>query len=495
MNNPSLLDLYNLFNEQTKGFINTHPRLSKDIESEMAHWHDDTTRKVSRIALSHFAKEASLIEKVKNGDAQTELSSLGKTKKRYEQLDSVSESLDKAINLESYVGKSNELFQNKNNHFNNDVEALHYSLGQSLSNNMEQRKTAYEKKQLEEKAKEFILELTEQIEKYQQVENAVQPIIGFLHGGKGWDLSLRALSPYGLEILRFYSDVMKDSESIAELAKMLGRHGVSLNEVQSEMLVQTETVSAYHPRYSTCGDLIGLEYSGDINRIVPSETSTLNSPETEMLFYSKLIEKKLLSYSYLSRESSTETHNVSLSVDKKDLCGPIIACIDTSGSMAGKPEIAAKTLLLAIAKEAINAKRKCYIISFTDSIETLDLSEWDSGIGFQKLVNFLCRSFRGSTDAYPALCEAIKVLQETGYQNSDVIMASDFIMPSLPQDIIKSIEQQKAKGTNFYSFVIGTPSNVIPPGVFTNSFTYDPYTEQGRKTFAHSIHLLSLRNL
>ncbi len=493
MNSPLLLGLYNLFNEQTKGFIKTHPILSKDIENEMVRWQEDASRKVRRAALSHFAKEASLIEQVKTGEPQSELSVLSKTKEQYERLASVIEDNDNAFIFDPFIAKSSELFHNRTDDFRSDIEAIHYSLGEMLSNNLDQRRSAYEKKLLNDKMQAFIVELSERIWKYQQIEKTLQPIFEFFNNGLGWDTPMGALPQYGFETLRYYASVMRNSESIAELAKMLGRHGVASSEAESEMLVQIETVSAYHPRYSISGDLIGLEYSGDINRIVPSETSTLNSPDTEMLFYSKLVEKKLLSYSYLSREGNAEAHKQSQSEEKKDPCGPIIACIDTSGSMAGKPEIAAKTLLLAIAKEAILAKRKCYIISFSDRIETIELSNWENGIALQELVAFLCKSFHGGTDAYPAFCEAIKVLQETGYQNSDVIMASDFIMPIFPHNLVLSIEQQKAKGTNFYSFKIGSFSNTMPSGVFTNNFNYDPYSEKGRKSFADAIRLFAQR--
>ena len=44
--------------------------------------------------------------------------------------------------------------------------------------------------------------------------------------------------------------------------------------------------------------------------------------------------------------------------------GPVIICIDTSGSMNGEPEDIAKSLSLFILLECIKEKRSCYIISF-----------------------------------------------------------------------------------------------------------------------------------
>ena len=54
-----------------------------------------------------------------------------------------------------------------------------------------------------------------------------------------------------------------------------------------------------------------------------------------------------------------------VSVEKKEPKGPIIVCVDTSGSMQGTPENIAKTVTFALSKIAIEEERKCYLISFS----------------------------------------------------------------------------------------------------------------------------------
>ena len=144
-------------------------------------------------------------------------------------------------------------------------------------------------------------------------------------------------------------------------------------------------------------------------------------------------------------------------------------------------------------KEAITTKRKCYIISFSREIETLDISDFKGGNALQTLIAFLNRSFNGGKDEYPALCETVRVLQESDYKNSDVIMVSDFIMPSMPLDIVASIETEKANGTNFYSLVIGCYANYNAIKVFNDTLIYNPYSEEGRKAFAKRISQISKR--
>ena len=483
-------------NEETKAFLDNHRRIAGEIKSDLEKWQQSSSIEARRASIIHFAEESALVEGVLSSDTNAALSSLGITREHYESLASVAENKDEAVDLRHFETRAEQLFQEKGSkHFDSDAEALHYSLAKSLSDSLDNRQTAYEQKLIDDSRQIFLSELYKRIDQYKQLEAALQPIIGFFDTGTLWDMSSGSFSNYGFEILRFYSETINNNESISELAKLLGRQSVSSREVEQEMIDRTVARSVFHPQPASSGEVVGIEFSGDINRVVPSEMGRLEDPDTEMLFYSNLIEKKLLSYSYLTQESylNSETLAMPTEKEKQDLCGPIIACVDTSGSMSGVPEITAKTLLLAIAKEAITTKRKCYIISFSREIETLDISDFKGGNALQTLIAFLNRSFNGGTDAYPALCEAVRILQKSEYKNSDVIMVSDFIMPSMPREIVASIETEKANGTNFYSFVIGRSANNNAVKIFNDTILYNPYSEEGRKAFAKRISQISKR--
>ena len=104
----------------------------------------------------------------------------------------------------------------------------------------------------------------------------------------------------------------------------------------------------------------------------------------------------------LGVQHATETTYCS----EEDKPGPMVLCIDTSGSMAGKPEQLAKAMALFLAMQAHTARRSCYIISFSHKIQCFDATE---GGQFQTFIKFLSGSFRGGTDAAPALCHGIKL--------------------------------------------------------------------------------------
>ena len=53
--------------------------------------------------------------------------------------------------------------------------------------------------------------------------------------------------------------------------------------------------------------------------------------------------------------------------------GPMIVCLDTSGSMAGKPEKIAHSLLIKLLEIADRQRRNCFLIAFSVSIHPIDV--------------------------------------------------------------------------------------------------------------------------
>ena len=64
----------------------------------------------------------------------------------------------------------------------------------------------------------------------------------------------------------------------------------------------------------------------------------------------------------------------------------------------------AKSAVLAIARLTETTSRKCYVINFSEDIQTLLIR--DLKTDFPMLVDFLQRRFDGGTDARPAFAEA-----------------------------------------------------------------------------------------
>ena len=324
--------------------------------------------------------------------------------------------------------------------------------------------------------------------------------------GRLWDLSKHPFETSGFEILDTFAKLLEQDESLQELADLLGRQSRTQAVFEKELRDKIVITTEWHPQPAYRGEINGLKYSNDIAAALPCELALLKNPAAKKLFQLKFAQKQLLSFEYQNEQEelkeSIEQEEVTM--EKQEPKGPIIICVDTSGSMHGTPENIAKTVAFALAKIAAEQERLCYIISFSTDIETLEvkpnedmeLTNADGGNYLQKLVRFLRMSFNGGTDAEPALRKALDMLAgkgTTGYKNADVLMISDFVMGNLSDDLVTAIEQEQEKNTGFYSLVIGASGNKNTIACFNHNWLYDTNDTRASRHLVEQLHELKTR--
>lgn len=173
-------------------------------------------------------------------------------------------------------------------------------------------------------------------------------------------------------------------------------------------------------------------------RMLPSELLNLEDETLEVLFYARLLEKNLLTYelqgvNFINGEE-TET--------SKKRTGPVVACLDTSGSMQGAPILKAKALLLAIANILKKEDRSLHVVLFGSAGEILEFSivGQNNSAG---LLKFLNQGFGGGTDFETPLKHAFKIIaSQNDYKKADVLMISDGDC-SLSPEFTKTVKTQK----------------------------------------------------
>ena len=70
-------------------------------------------------------------------------------------------------------------------------------------------------------------------------------------------------------------------------------------------------------------------------------------------------------------------------------------------------------------------------------------------------------------------------MQNETYERADLLMISDFIMASLPEQIQERIEQQRTRGNRFYSLVVGDCFMAQRlTSLFDHEWVYDPSSSQ-----------------
>ncbi len=357
-----------------------------------------------------------------------------------------------------------------------------------------QRKTKWELEKIESERVAFLTSLFEKINTFRKIEKLLTPFISNV--GKLWDLSITQFRDYGFEVLQAFADMLQKDEALQELANILGRHTREEAKFEKEMREKIIISNEWKAHPSPRGMIEGITYSNDISNVLPSELALWKHPLTKPLFQLKFIKKELFCFKYTlkTKEKVVATELYEASVAKKEEKGPIIICVDTSGSMSGTPENIAKTIVFALAKIAIEEKRLCYLISFSSSIETMELTNWKDFNAIERLVDFLRMSFNGGTDASPALEHSVGLLQKENWKYADVLMMSDFVMDSLEVKIEEAIEAEKKKGTRFFSLVVGRSGNNSVIECFNENWAYNIEDKNRKHNLIRQLHSIKTRD-
>lgn len=499
-----------LDHDDIKDYIQSHEGVSENIQTDILEWLQQTKETLDR--KDPFLDESIFIEQHKKWpaiDVATDLTNENsKIQYHYRRLPSVSESKRGAIapsnlNFNFYknqfaeqkkepkkAGKGNAPSQWKSLE---QLEVLRRNFIGDMEKSLIDRKNKWEQERIDEMRKTFLEELYKKIQNFKRLEKLLSPFIK--NFGRLWDLSEGFFETSGFEILEQFAKLLEQDQSLQELAEILGKQNRAQSILEKELRDKVVIKTEWHPQNAYRGEIKGICFSNDISSVLPSELALMKNPATKKLFQLRFAQKQLLSFEYQRNVERTrkESTQEEVSIEKKEPKGPIIICVDTSGSMHGTPENIAKTVTFALSKIALEEERKCYLISFSTGIETLDMSDFKKGDSLQKLVRFLQMSFNGGTDASPALQHAIKMLQSNDYKNADVLMISDFVMANLPRNLIDAIEVEKEKNTDFYSLVIGTSGNQGTIDCFHHNWSYNTNDIHASRHLVEQLHSIKMR--
>lgn len=289
-----------------------------------------------------------------------------------------------------------------------------------------------------------------------------------------FDLSKDNLSLSNIEQLKKWVSYISKDRGVKELCDILGRLRRAEKTMRQELVKNLLTVTEYVPDINSREEIVGVYLGKDIEHALPQEIALLSDDETSILFDMKFVEGRLMCFEMkgvmANSHDAQEQHTIE--VEEEEKLGPIIICVDTSSSMQGSPETIAKAVTLFMATRAISQKRDCLLINFSTGIETLDLS---GQIGMTKVIEFLQRSFHGGTDVGPALTYALNMMSDEKYNQSDLLIISDFMMGSLPPSLHEKISNAKKNKNRFYSLSIGDLflSERLQE-IFDNEWVYNP---------------------
>ncbi len=367
-----------------------------------------------------------------------------------------------------------------------DFETIKAHLIEKWQQLLFKKETAFQLDLIDEKRALFCDELYEKVEELKALKEILSPFSQQL--GRFWDMSMGNWQHLNFDVLKQYADLFKRDKALIHLSEMLGKMQDLERIIEAKLVANNAfTKSEWTAPRAQKSDLVGVHESDDLSSLLPSETAFLSDPNLQTIFFKKFAEKKLQTFEYqsktlINKDIDSKNKNIKTKENGK---GPFIICVDTSGSMHGTPEIVAKTLCFALLKMAIQQNRKCFLISFSTQIETLNLTDFSNAI--EKLLQFLAMSFYGGTEAAPSVNEALKQLETTEYKNADVLMISDFVMPPFDELTKQKIKKAKGNQTKFHSLVIGNSQNKRLIADFDNNWIYDPNNADNMITLVQNL--------
>lgn len=237
------------------------------------------------------------------------------------------------------------------------------------------------------------------------------------------------------ELLRLRT-VLSELEPLADLIARLGRGQETddpdaptvLEQIGALIERDVEEVVPEHDEGPI--DLRGVERSGEIARMLPSEAALMRHPVLRKLWRARWVERSLATYHargvLTQRIQTRTTFEEGLTHEARRMRqGPVIAILDTSGSMWGSADRIAKAVAMQIASTAFLQSRPCYVYNFSGNGDLVEHELGFDGDGIVQMLAFLSLSFGGGTQPDEALRRAMDRLESKPWRRADLVMLSD----------------------------------------------------------------------
>ncbi len=276
--------------------------------------------------------------------------------------------------------------------------------------------------------------------------------------GRGWDLARGVLSSQGwLDIVRL-AKLLERVPKLKELVRTIGRMQ-STEEGADEPPVLEQVVGPLRRAHEEIklvedprvpAETRGVTLSDDITRMLPAEAVMLGHPKLRLLWHARRAERRLATYHvsgvmaerHLVEGEEVEATEETPRPPEKMVRGPIVVCLDTSGSMQGAPELVAKAVTLEVVRVATAERRRCYIYLFSSRYEVAEHELSVSPDGLAELIQFVSMSFHGGTEVSEPFRRALTRLGDEEWKRADILLVSDGEFPA-PSATVEEVNQAR----------------------------------------------------
>lgn len=209
------------------------------------------------------------------------------------------------------------------------------------------------------------------------------------------------------------------------------------------------------------GELTGIRFSASIERMLAGEAVLLHHPLGRRLWRARHAEGRLLAHDSEAvlidwrADPLAERRGAAArpAADERER-GPIVLCLDTSGSMRGAPEQVAKAVTIAALRVAHAEQRGCKLIAFGGPGELLERDLHGPG-GLQSLLELMGQAFDGGTDVQTPIETAIDRVHESAWASADLLIVSDGEFGCVPHTLTRLDQARRELGLRVQGVLVG----------------------------------------
>jgi len=191
-------------------------------------------------------------------------------------------------------------------------------------------------------------------------------------------------------------------------------------------------------------EVFDVRLGRDLERLLPPELLALGHPLLRRDFGRRLVEGQLLTYSLRGADERGR--------------GPMIVCLDGSGSMAGEKEIWSKAVALTLLEIARRQRRLFRFMCFSSAdmpLFTLDLNPRERHEVQEDRALDVAEYFPGGgTDFETPLSAALECLGAARYRRGDVVLITDGECRVSPEWKARFLAEKKRLQFSLFSVLI-----------------------------------------
>lgn len=198
------------------------------------------------------------------------------------------------------------------------------------------------------------------------------------------------------------------------------------------------------------GEIGGIRFDSRLEHMLPSEALWLRHPVLQKLWRARRAEGRLLAHETSATVVDWRPDPAGAAAafgapgPRPRTRGPIVLCLDTSGSMRGAPENVARAVAIAALRLAHAEGRACKLLAFGGPGELLERDLADGATGLDATLELMGQAFDGGTDVQAPIERAVERLHEAGWSDADLLIVSDGEFGCV-RPTIEALEEARAR--------------------------------------------------